>query len=396
VRLLVVAVALLACRGDHKKPAGSGSGSGVASIVPKLPISEDGIEELRMLDKRIELHRDVPVQEIALVLARATYRSHVEDYVEAARASAAWVATDNSIGPWDARTRVLTSIHDFTPARDALIHVKKLAYTDNQWTELATAIDEAIGRRDRSLPARAQGAKEVPSAANLTVYAAALAMVGRFDDAIALIPQAAANVHDNAPETIAWLLFQWGRVYEQKGDFSSARAFYQAAHARIPGYVEANVHLAQTMMLTGDTDAAKRVIAEALKTDRQPSLLDLAAQLGLGSVEDARVEWERYVAALPLAFSDHAARFYLGVGKNPQRALELARINLANRDVPEARELVLQAALAANDTATACDVAGPLIEAALRSQRFAAWQAFTRCGRTAEANRLAKDLGISP
>jgi hypothetical protein len=133
-----------------------------------------------------------------------------------------------------------------------------------------------------------------------------------------------------------------------------------------------------------------------LKTDRQPSLLDLAAQLGIGSVEEARAEWERYVTTLPKAFADHAARFYLGVGKNPQRALELARQNLANRDVPEARELVIQAALAAGDTATACEVAGPLIDAALRAHRFAAWQAFSRCGRTDEANRLAKDLGITP
>lgn len=397
MKRFVVAVALLAaCRGDHAKSHATTGSAGVASIVPTLGISEDGVVELRALDHRIELHRNEPIREVALLLMRATYRGHVEDYQAADRISADLVATRNILTSWDLRTRVLTSIHDFAAAREALIHVKKLALSDDQWTELATAIDEAGGRRDRSIPARAEGARRWPSAANLTVYAASLAFLGRFDDAIALIPKAAKVVNDNSPETFSWLLFQWGRLYEQKGDFASARAFYQAAHDRLPGYVETNAHLALTMIATGDTAGATRVVAEALKTDQQPSLLELAAQLGIGTVEAARTEWERYVTTLPKAFADHAARFYLGVGKNPPRALELARLNLANRDVPEARELVIQAALAAGDTAAACEVAGPLIDAALRAHRFAAWQAFSRCGRTDEVNRLAKDLGITP
>ncbi|MEO8843693.1 MAG: tetratricopeptide repeat protein [Kofleriaceae bacterium] len=393
----VVAVALvMACRGDHAKSNATTVSAGVASIVPKLGISEDGVVELRALDRRIELHRSEPIHEIGLLLLRATYRGHVEDYQAAEQMSAELVATTNILTTWDIRTRVLTAIHDFSAAREALIHVKKLSLSDDQWIELSTAIDEAAGRRDRSIPARAEGAKRWPSATNLTVYAASLAFLGQFDAGIALIPKAAKSINDNSPETFAWLLFQWGRLYEQKGDFASARAFYQAAHDRLPGYVEANAHLALTMISTGDTAGAKRVVADALKTDQQPSLLELAAQLGIGPVEAARAEWERYVTTLPKAFADHAARFYLGVGKNPQRALELARINLANRDVPEARELVIQAALAAGDTAAACEVAGPLIDAPLRAHRFAAWQAFSRCGRTDEANRLAKDLGITP
>jgi tetratricopeptide (TPR) repeat protein len=397
VKRFLVAVALFAaCRGDHAKSHATTGSAGVASIVPKLYVSEDGVEELRALDKRIEIHRDVPVQEIGLLLLRATYRAHVEDYQAADRLSAEWIARDNTLPAWDTRTRALTAIHDFAAAREALIHVQKLSIADEQWADLATAIDEGGGRRDRSFPARAEGAKRWPSAANLTVYAGALALEGHFDDAIELIPKAAKAVNDNSPETFAWLLFQWGRLYELNGDFASARAFYQAAHDRLPGYVEANAHLALTMISTGDTAGAKRVVAEALKTDRQPSLLELAAQLGIEPVEAARAEWERYVTTLPEAFADHAARFYLGVGKNPQRALELARQNLANRDVPEARELVIQAALAAGDTATACEVAGPLIDAPLRAHRFAAWRAFSRCGRTDEANRLAKDLGITP
>jgi len=404
MRLLVVAAALVACgrggHGDRKHDQGSAAvaGSGSApSLVPKLGISDDGTAVLARLDHDIAVTRDQPLRYVTYVLARASYRSRVEDYQEAEHFTADWVARKpGDQEAWTARTRALLAIHEFGSAREALEHVKKLADDPSQWHDLAVALDEATGPRDRAAAARLADVKANPNSTTETLYAGTLALDGKFDAAIAEIPKAAAKVYDNAPFTFAWLYFQWGRLYEQKGDYASARAFYQEAHARLPGYVEANAHLAQTMMLTGDTAGAKQVVTAALASDRNPALLDLAAQLGLGTVEAARAEWERYVTALPKAWSDHAARFFVATGKDPKRAEELAKANLANRDVPEARELVVQTALAAGDTATACDAAGSLIDAPLRAHRFAAWQAFSRCGRTADAARLSKDLGISP
>jgi tetratricopeptide (TPR) repeat protein len=401
MRSIVVAVALLAaCRGDRAAPQQHAGSAVVTPLVPHIFSSDDGVAALANVDRKIELLRakpDQPAQLIGLLLVRATYRGRLEDYVEAEQRSAGWVASaPEDPQAWEARTRALTAIHEFAAAREALAHVKKLVRDDGEWLALEVSIDEAGGRRDRSMPERTEGARRFPNAMSLTLYAATLAFQGRFDEAIAQIPLAAAKLRDNSAETMAWMYFQWGRLYEQKGDYASARAFYQEAHARLPGYVEANAHLAQTMMLTGDTPGAKQVVTAALATDRHPALLELAAKLGIGSVDEARAAWEHYLAALPKAFSDHAARFYLGAGMDPKRALELARANLANRDVPEARELVVQAALAVGDTAAACDAAGPLADAALRAHRFTAWQAFSRCGRTADAARLAKALGITP
>jgi tetratricopeptide (TPR) repeat protein len=401
MRQLVVAVALLAaCRGDHKSSHDrAGSAAASAPLVPHIFASDDGVAALTNVDRKIAIleQRDDPEQLIGLLGVRATFRGRLEDYLEADKRSAAWVATaPDDPRAWKARTSALTAIHEFTAAREALSHVKKLERDDSEWLDLEVTIDEASGRRDRSMAARTEGARRFPNAKSLTLYAATLAFQGRFDEAIAQIAPAAESLRDNSAETMAWLYFQWGRLYEQKGDYASARAFYQEAHDRLPGYVEANAHLAQTMMLTGDPAGAKQVVTAALAGDRNPALLDLAAQLGLGSVDAARAEWERYLAALPKAFSDHAARFFVATGKDPKRAEELAKANLANRDVPEARELVVQTALAAGDTAGACDAAGPLADAALRAHRFAAWQAFSRCGRTADAARLAKALGISP
>jgi hypothetical protein len=131
-------------------------------------------------------------------------------------------------------------------------------------------------------------------------------------------------------------------------------------------------------------------VIEALAAGRHPELLALA-----GEIDEARRAWERYVAALPRAFAEHAARFYLGAGKDPARALALARLDLANRPTAGARALVVESAIAAGDPETACRLAPPLA-AGTEAQQFMAWRAYSACHRADEAAALAARLGIRP
>ena len=64
----------------------------------------------------------------------------------------------------------------------------------------------------------------------------------------------------------------------------------------------------------------------------------------------ARDGFESLLAKHPLAFADHGAEFYLGSGDDPRRALELARLNLANRPTLRAFEQAVAAARAAGDS----------------------------------------------
>src|SRR5262249_39275681 len=149
------------------------------------------------------------------------------------------------------------------------------------------------------------------------------ATAGRTDEALAVIQRVPALVRDNPAQLLAWILFQWGRIHELRGELAGAREFYEAARARLPT-LEATVHLAQAIAAThGDPSAP---VPAALAATRHPELLALA-----GEIEEARRAWERYLAALPRAFAEPAARFYLGPGRDPARALELARLDLANR-----------------------------------------------------------------
>jgi tetratricopeptide (TPR) repeat protein len=398
-RLLVAVALLAACRGDRapstRKDAGHYRPASHVSVVPKLPRSEDGAKELRALDARIQLHAAEPALLIPLLLERAAIRGRLEDYQAAIRESAGFVerAPTKDIA-WQLRVQTLLRVHEFASARAALAKLAKLVHPSHL-VEPELVLAEAEGDIKRALGMRAELAKGFATPQRLTLWAATLAQAGRVEEALALIPKAGAAVRDNPPQLLAWLLFQWGRIYELAGEPATAREFFAASHERLPGYVEATTHLAQAMITTGDTAAAKRLVHQALTRDRHPELLALAVQLGETKLADeARATWERYVEALPLAFADHAARFYLGVGKNPARALELARINQNNRDTREARALVVEAALAAGDAAGACAVVDPLVSGGTRAQRFVAWKALAQCGRSDDADRLGRELGI--
>ncbi len=412
MKLARVAAALVlwtACRGepDHHAARAADPKAGsdrASSLVPKLPRSESGDDELRIIDRQIEIHRVKPDdigQVFELYLVRAGIRGDLEDYQAALALTATWL--ERSPGDLDAmkaRVRALSRVHRFAAARAELALIKQLPHINaGEWQPLETTIDEATGKLALSLPEREQMAKVWPSPTNLGQLGGALGLEGKYDEGLAVMSKAAAAVRDNSPVTLSWLLFQWGRLYEQKGEMAAARELYAAARDRMPGSLEVIVHLAQTMIATGDSAAAKPIVEAALAADRHPELVALAASLDpdhkAALIAEARAGWERYLAALPEAFSDHAARFFLGIGGDPARALVLAQGNLANRDTVEARELVVDTALAAGDAAQSCAVIEPLRDPAQpRAARFKAWQALSRCGRTADAQRLAGDLGI--
>src|SRR6185503_3436625 len=102
---------------------------------------------------------------------------------------------------------------------------------------------------------REQMARDYPSPTTLTQWSASLATAGRYDEALAVMRRVPALMHDNPPQLLAWILFQWGRIYELRAEPVAARAFYEAARARLPT-IEVTVHLAQAIAATrGDPSA---------------------------------------------------------------------------------------------------------------------------------------------
>lgn len=375
------------------------SGSATDSPLPKLPISEDGGAEVAAIEIGLAHHRDKPgdvMTTLGLLGEREAAHGQLEDYQAALATAIAWTERDPKSEPaWTARINALSTVHRFAEARAlALAHLSAGDSRDG----ILALLGEATGDVAGGLAYRAKLAAAWPKQDNVAAYGAALAAAGKLDEALVQMKRASTDVRNNAPAALAWLLWQYGRVYELRGELATARTFYEASRARMPT-LEPTLHLIQVLRATGDTtgaDALAKAALAAAPGDPNPDLLAAA-----GRVDAARAAWERYVAALPEAFADHAARFYLATAPaspaDARRALDLARANLANRDTDEAHALVVEAALAASDPTTACAAAPKLADDpyALRAHRFLAWKAFSACHDAARAAQLARALGIA-
>jgi tetratricopeptide (TPR) repeat protein len=389
------------CRGD-RAPAGGTEPTATTprhaagattprTIVLALPQSPDGAQELVALDLQITQGRTAndPEALIPALSRRAMLRGRHEDFREALARSLAWTHDDNqNPHAWAVRISILTQAHQFSQADRAFADLEPLAHDPSEWEPLAATLFEARGTPERARDYRERAATIHPTAGNLTHLAANLAMRGQLDEAIAMIPRAAAALRDPSPVLVAWLLVQWGRLYVQRGEPAAARQLFEEAHRRMPGYVEATVQLGAAIRATGGDP--REVAAAALAAEPQhPELLALA-----GRTADAHQAWAVYLTyPLEEAFADHAARFYLGAGRDPGKALRLAATNFTNRQTIEARSLLVEARLTNAMWKEACHDAQPLATGT-RTQQFLAWRAFTACSQTAEADRLAQTLGI--
>ena len=83
------------------------------------------------------------------------------------------------------------------------------------------------------------------------------------------------------------------------------------------------------MVSSGDPEVLWRLADVSAALERDADAVD--------QLEAARRGFESLLNKHLLAFADHGAAFYAGSGNDPQRALELASINAANR--PTARAI---------------------------------------------------------
>lgn len=385
---LLVTAGLLC--GSSCTDAGTGDQppSHVSDPTPELeievgPRTTDGLIAERNLNAQIQGLRDAAQRDLAgldvenalvdALLVRAQFFGTWSDFDEALERSDAQLrAHPDSGSAAELRARSLAAVHRFAEARGVLQSAPASPATD---AALLT-LDEAVGGEpDLVLRAR-EGAleREGRTFSTLTALARALAQVGRFEEADAAYVEAAATYNDVSPFPVAWIAFSRGVMWgEVAGQPALARPLYEEALRRLPGYVVANVHLAELEAEAGARESATARLRGVLRdqlVDPEP-----VAVLGriAGDDEATGQAHQRYEQALeryPEAVWDHGTEFYLSSGNSPQRAHELATLNLALRPTERAHLLAIRAALAIEDTARArelaADVRTPVYTADLR------------------------------
>lgn len=304
------------------------------------------------------------------------------------------------------RAQVRSGLHLFVEARMDLDKAIALGLHPPKVDKLRAALLASTGKLDEALVIRERLAKAAPSIYSLGDLATLHAELGNEARAEQLFRRALAGYRDRSPFAVVWLLFQRGLMHERAGQIGRARDSYHLAYQRLPA-APIMGHLAGAEAATGNELQAIALLRQLVDSTNDP---EYAGQLGellsrrsaAGAqqwIVRARRGYEVLVAKHPLAFADHAARFWLGAGNDARRAVTLARRNLDNRQTDEAYQLLLDAHhAAASDAQEQCRVA----EQAGHRQHasayllFAVSRAYRKCGRGSEADRVLTLASAAP
>ena len=315
-------------------------------------IDEALARDPKNIDRRLSL--------VELITSRGTYTARVADYERAARIADELVR-DAPEKPevYLARAGARAALHRFADAGADLDEATRLSARASSLRSQRASILEAQGRLEEALALRRAAREGRKSILTLGSEAALLGEMGRFDEAAPLFREASTSYRDVSPLPVAWLFFQEGLMWERAGQEDRAKAFFAAAYERLPAYAHAASHLAQL-----ETPArAVELLAPIVATADDPEFeLILGRRLQDGgreaeaAVHIARVRdrYDELVKQHPAAFADHAGWFWLDEGKDPKKALALAKTNLEVRRTEKAYELALLAAIAAGAREEAC------------------------------------------
>ena len=243
---------------------------------------------------------------------------------------------------------VASTAHRFADARSHLARATLMGGPSEAIGRQSLTIDQACGvELDAVLAARHQIAMASGRLEDLVPLGAVLADLERFAEAEAAYRQALYSYGDVSPFPLAWVCFQLGMLWGELvpvPDPHLAALWYRRAIAYSPGYVKARVHLAEVYASQDKIGDAEALLVPALSSGDPEVRWRLADVLivqdrfeeGKTQLDAARFGFDALVAKHPLAFADHAAEFYTGSGNDLPRAVELARVNVANRPTSRA------------------------------------------------------------
>jgi tetratricopeptide (TPR) repeat protein len=264
--------------------------------------------------------------------------------------------------------RVASATHRFEEARINLAEARRRGISSDVADSLSFSLDQATGMElDQVLAARRKRAAQPNRWKELVPLGALLADLGEFDEAECIYLRALQDYRDLSPFAPAWVCFELGVLWGERVPtlrMDMAAQWYRAAIDYLPCYVKARVHLAEILLLRGETEGARNLLNPVIASG-DPEVCWRLAEVAQSEANTAEVEtlteaarsrFESLLAAHPLAFADHGTDFYLDRGGNPTRAFELAQLNLANRPTLGAFENAVEAALAASEPFAAAEL----------------------------------------
>ena len=273
------------------------------------------------------------------------------------------------------QAQVASMMHRFADARHFLARAEVGGASPADVNRVLLNVDQACGANlGKVLDERRETARKSARTEDLVALGALLADLREFADAERTYGQALEAYRETSPFPVAWACFQlgmlWGELVPEPQADRAAR-WYRTAIDCVPGYTKARVHLAEIYGFSGRASDAEALLLPAISSGDPEVRWRLADVLASqkrypeaeGHMQAARLGFEALLERHLLAFADHGAEFYAGSGNDWRRALDLARVNVANRPTLRAFEQAHDIAVNAGDMEAASQI---LAEATMR------------------------------
>lgn len=299
---------------------------------------------------------DTRVGLVELLTLHGIFVGRIADYVRAEEIAEQLVddAPDEAKA-FLARAQTRATFHKFDDALADIDHAERLSLDAKTANGERAAIFQAVGRYDEALALRENALQQRTSFENVAALVSLHADRGETHAAEERSAESRSRYRGVSPFPLALLDFQLGHMWMKEGRLIDARRSFEAALRRVPAYAPARGHLAEVEAELGETDSAiVRLYPLAMSSD-DPDYAGQLARILAETGQDgesrhwcglAAAHFDELVASRPEAFADHAAEFWLAAGADPDKALHLARMNLAVRNTPRARRLLALAVAA--------------------------------------------------
>ena len=286
------------------------------------------------------------------------------------------------------RAQVSSMTHRFTDARHYLAQAEIGGAPTDEIRLLKLNVDQACGANlDRVLDQRREIARKSGRLEDLAPLGALLTDLREFIDAHQVYTQGLRGYSDVSPLPPAGACFQlgvlWGELVPEP-DTARAAQWYKRSIDYLPSYTKARIHLAEIYLSQGRLSEAEALLAPAVSSgdpEVQWRLADVKAAQGKAPdgeahLQAARSQFDFLLERHLLAFADHGAEFYARSGNDLRRALDLARVNIANRPTLRAFEQAYAVAVSGGNAVAARELRAAAINqwggsAAFRRSRLA-------------------------
>jgi tetratricopeptide (TPR) repeat protein len=409
----------------HDFPASKGAGTpaaaakGPASALAHAPLSPDELAttdgalalanldaEIRGLGRAVTQHPSI--ERMALLAedlaARGQYLGRLSDYEQAETLADEAVAHFGDAGQaYQMRAKVRAVYHRFADALSDLDRAHALGVPESALAGTRAGVLQALGRYAEALAIRHDASSRKPELAPLGNEASVLAEQGEFEKAEQLFVAAEHNYHDVSPFPLAWLWFQQGSMWEKRGELARARALFEAASARVPGYAHAASHLASLVPAARAIELLQAISQSSDDPEYRAQLGVLLKENGRSALGEAMIAaagrtYDDLTLRHPPAFADHAARFWLGPGADAAKALTWARAAAEARPTRDSWTLLIDCALSAHDAGAACAGAARAVsqQPVTSALHLLAARAFDDCGQGERANHERELASTAP